>query len=75
MNEKFDPDDLVSAKKAGELVQQNSRTIIAWIKNGWLPAVKRPGPRGRYMIRYEDLVNVANRPYVPQGETDEQPPV
>lgn len=71
MSEKFEPDHLVSAKKAGELVQQNSRTIIAWIKNGWLPAVKRPGPRGRYMVRYDDLMKVANRPYSPEGEAGE----
>ena len=70
--ESMKPEDLVTAKQAGELVGQNPRTIVAWIRCGWLPAVKRPGKRGRYMIKYEDLIEVANRPYVPEGGIKEQ---
>lgn len=70
--ETLNPDDMVTAKRAGELVDQNPRTIIAWIRNGWLAAVKRPGLRGRYMIRYGDLMEVANRPYIPHEGLKEQ---
>lgn len=69
----YDPDDLLSAKEASEVVGQDRRTIIAWIRKGWLPAVKRPGPRGRYLVRHEDLINTANRPYEPKEERDGQP--
>lgn len=68
MKEEFGPDDQVTARVAGLLVNQDRRTIIAWIQRGWLPATKRPGERGRYMIRYGDLMAVANRPYHPEKE-------
>lgn len=67
----FGPDDLVTARQAGELIDIDRRTIIAWIHRGWLPAAKRPGPRGRYVIRYGDLMKVANRPYEPKEDKDE----
>lgn len=64
----FGPDDLVTARQASELVDQHHRTIIAWIRKGWLPAVKRPGSRGRYLIKYSDLMQVANHPYQPKEQ-------
>lgn len=68
----YAPDDMVSAKQAAELVGQDRRTVIAWIHRGWLQAVKRPGSRGKYMIRYEDLMKVANRPYEPKADVRDE---
>jgi len=66
----FGPDDLLTAIQASQQAGVHPRTIIAWIRNGWLEAVKRPGSRGKYLIRYQDLVTVANRRYKPRGDED-----
>lgn len=62
--EEFGPDDQLTAIQAAKLAGVHPRTIIAWIRNGWLEAVKRPGSRGKYLVRYEDLVRVANHRYI-----------
>lgn len=68
MTEAFGPDDMLTAREAAQEVHQHHRTIISWIHNGWLPAIKRPGKRGRYLIKHSDLMQVANRPYRPRRE-------
>jgi excisionase family DNA binding protein len=70
MKESFEPDDMLTAKQAAEEAGSCHRTIIAWIHNGWLPAIKRPGLRGKYLIKYSDLMKVANRPYKPKGKDE-----
>lgn len=57
-------DDLLTAVQAATEAGVHPRTIIAWIRNGWLEAVKRPGSRGKYLIRHQDLVKVANQRYI-----------
>lgn len=68
MNEKYEPDDLLGCREAGLIARVDARTIATWIRRGWLPAQKRPGTRGRYQIRYQDLVDVVHRPYIPAEE-------
>lgn len=63
MSEIYQPDDLIGCRQAAELANCHPRTIAAWIKRGWLAAIKRPGIRGRYLIRYADLTEVINRRY------------
>jgi excisionase family DNA binding protein len=69
MTKQFGPGDMLSALQAGQLVGYNRRTIISWIQSGWLKAAKGPGKRGRYRIRYEDLMEVAHRPYEPRSDS------
>lgn len=69
----FGPDDQLTAIQAGQEAGVHPRTIIAWIRNGWLDAVKRPGRRGKYLVRYEDLVRVANQRYIARrGHEDKE---
>lgn len=64
----YGPDDLLNATQAATVAGVDRRTIIAWIHNGWLVGMKHPGSRGRYLVKYSDLVDVAYRRYVPKGE-------
>lgn len=70
----FGPGDLLSAVQAAQQAGVHPRTIIAWIRNGWLDAVKRPGARGKYLVRYEDLVKVANHRYEPKEDLNDEKP-
>ena len=63
MSETYDPQDMINTKQAAALAKVHPRTIVAWVKRGWLPAMKRPGSRGRYLIRAGDLQDVAYRRY------------
>lgn len=68
MNVKYAPDDLLGCREAGVIARVDARTIATWIRRGWLPAQKRPGIRGRYQIKYQDIVDLINKPYVPRQE-------
>ena len=39
---------------AAEFAKVNSRTVVGWIRDGYLPAKQLPG--GRYRIRRDDLI-------------------
>lgn len=47
--------DLLSTRQAAAEAGVHPRTIIAWIRRGWLAADKLPGKRGRYRIKRSDL--------------------
>lgn len=72
MKAEYEPDDLLGCREAAEVARVDARTIAAWIRRGWLPAEKRPGLRGRYQIKYRDIVEVVHKPYVPQEENHAQ---
>ena len=65
MTAPYDPDDEIGCRDAAAQAGVDPRTIVAWIQRGWLPAMKRPGLRGKYLIKFSDLQKVARKPYKP----------
>lgn len=53
--------------EAGAIAGRHRRTIVAWIKEGHLPARRGPGVRGRYRIIYGDLRKLLENLYEPTG--------
>lgn len=49
---------LLTTRQAAEKANKHQRTIVAWIRRGELPAVRRPGGRGQYFIDPDELQQV-----------------
>lgn len=58
-------DNMLSTAQAAEIAKRNSRTIVAWIHAGKLPAFKLPGGRGPYLIDRADLEQTLLDLYTP----------
>lgn len=70
----YNPDLELSTVECGHIAKRNRRTIVAWIKAGYLPATRLPGKRGHYRIRWEDLNNVLHKPAIAiEPELEEVP--
>lgn len=54
--------EVLTTTQAAVIAQKNRRTIVDWIRNGYLPAYRMPGRRGHYRIRPQDLENVLQNP-------------
>lgn len=52
--------------EAGVIANRHRRTIVSWIKNGYLEARQLPGERGQYRILWKDLKQLLERRYVPR---------
>jgi excisionase family DNA binding protein len=68
----IDPDlyqaaDELTTKQAAEVAKKDRRTIVAWIHRGELPALRNPGKRGHYRIKWQDLYQVLHQPAVPKA--------
>lgn len=61
----YHDDDELNTREAANVAGHNRRTIVAWIRDGKLPATRRPGKRGHYRIRWADLYAALHRPVVP----------
>jgi excisionase family DNA binding protein len=62
---RYPPNEKLTTAEAADAVGYNRRTIVAWIRRGILPATRRPGLRGHYRIKWQDLLDVLNSPAVP----------
>ncbi len=62
---KYLPDRELTTLEAAAEAKVNRRTIVAWIHRGELPATKRPGARGHYRVRWDQLYEVLHRPAIP----------
>lgn len=67
----FDPNIPLTTTEAATIAGRHRRTVITWIRRGWLPAFKQSGERGPYSIKREDLEaflkdRYTPKPYVPQ---------
>lgn len=65
---------LLTTAAAAVVAGKHQRTIVAWIRRGLLPALRRPGGRGQYFIEPADLQRVMEHlatpiPYHPE-QTD-----
>lgn len=61
-------DDRLNTKECAEIANVHPRTIVTWIRRGWLAATKLPGSRGQYRIRRSDLENLISNSYKPTEE-------
>ena len=52
----MEPDEFVylTPREVSQMLDVNTETVVRWIKQGSLPAVKTPG--GRYRILHADVV-------------------
>lgn len=57
---------LLTTRQAADEAKKHPRTIVAWIRRGWLPAQKLPGPRGQYLIRADALHELLGKLYTPE---------
>lgn len=60
------PDGALGSAEAAAIAKVTQRTIVAWIRKGWLPAKKFSGGRGPYLIMEGDLMDLIDRIYTPQ---------
>ena len=59
-------DEELDTRQAAAVAKKDRRTIVAWIHKGFLPALKNPGARGHYRVRWIDLYQVLHAPAVPK---------
>lgn len=60
------PQGLLCTSDAAVIASKHQRTIVSWIRKGWLPAMRLPGGRGPYLIERRDLEELLVRLYTPQ---------
>lgn len=66
--DQYADDDILDTAACADIAQKNRRTIIEWIKAGWLPATRGPGARSQYRILYSDLKHlITPRKVEPHG--------
>lgn len=59
--------DELTVSEASKKAKKHRRTILNWIKNGYLPATRLPGKKGHYRVKEEDLNNLLTNKYYPKG--------
>lgn len=64
----YDENHELSTRDAAAVAQKNRRTIVAWINRGELAAMKNPGARGHYRVRWADLYELLHTPAVPKDK-------
>lgn len=59
----LDDEELLTTTEASKIVKFHRRTILEWIKNGRLKAMRpeTSNNRGHYRIRYKDLMEALDR--------------
>lgn len=55
----------LDTKQCGDIAKRHQRTIVAWIRSGYLPALQLPGVRGQYRVLYGDLKKLLTHQYIP----------
>lgn len=63
MSQNDDNSDELTTKQAALMARVHNRTIITWIQRRWLPAKRRPGLRGRYIISKKELKALLDKEY------------
>jgi excisionase family DNA binding protein len=58
----YAPEEKLTTQQAADGVGMHRRTLVTWIQKGILPATRRPGKRGHYRIKWQDLLNVLDTP-------------
>ena len=56
----------LTVSQAARLANKHRRTILNWIKQGYLPATRLPGKKGHYRVRLENLKKILNNRYHPE---------
>lgn len=69
------PEEWLCTAEAALIAKRHQRTIVNWIHNGDLPAMKMPGDKGPYLIGRVDLMETIKRkmtpkPYSPKEQHD-----
>lgn len=58
----------LDTSEAALIAGRHRRTIVAWIRQGHLPARRSVGVRGQYRIVYRDLKELLERPaFMPES--------
>ena len=57
---------LLTTGQAGAIAGKHPRTMVNWIRKGWLKAMKLPGERGPYLIKEGDLRETIQARYTPK---------
>lgn len=62
----------LSTRQAAQIAGKHQRTIVSWIRKGWLPALKFAGKRGPYLIQRADLDALVEKLSTPKPYTPEE---
>jgi excisionase family DNA binding protein len=62
----YQSDEELTTTECATAAKVDRRTIVAWIHRGELVATRRPGARGPYRIRWQNLYDVLHTPVVPK---------
>lgn len=52
----YDPDDMLTTAQCAKEAHHHPRTIRNWIADGILVARRSPSKRGKFLIRYAELL-------------------
>ncbi len=63
----YSQDQELTTKECAAAAKVNRRTIVTWIRNGVLPATRRPGKRGHYRVLWRDLHRALYLPAIPDS--------
>ena len=66
----YPPDEMITTNEAAQATGYHRRTIVAWINRRILPATRRPGLRGHYRIKWQDLYSVLHTPAIGKDPSD-----
>lgn len=65
----YPQDEELTTLQCAEAAKVNRRTIVTWIRTGWLPATRRAGKRGHYRVLWRDLHKVLYLPVSTKSST------
>lgn len=57
----------LTVSQAAEKAKKHRRTILNWIKSGYLPATRLPGRKGHYRVQESDLQAILSKRFIPEG--------
>jgi hypothetical protein len=66
--------DVFTTPEVAWICKVAARTVNRWFDSGRLPGHRQGGPRGKRMVRREDLVRFLTEHGMPLGELGEQEP-
>lgn len=67
----YPQDEELTTLQCAVAANVNRRTIVTWIRTGWLPATRRAGKRGHYRVLWRDLYKVLYLPALPKPSSTE----
>lgn len=64
--------NLIGTRQAAQIAGRHPRTVVSWIRRGWLPSQKLAGQRGPYLIDPDELRAFLKARYTPRPYQPDQ---